>query len=53
MLDACAAELPGADVVVMAAAPADFRPGAVATQKIKKADGVDEVMIADRVEAAR
>jgi phosphopantothenoylcysteine decarboxylase/phosphopantothenate--cysteine ligase len=28
----------GADVVVMAAAPADFRPATVATQKIKKTD---------------
>jgi phosphopantothenoylcysteine decarboxylase/phosphopantothenate--cysteine ligase len=28
-----------ADVVVMAAAPADFRPATVADQKIKKADG--------------
>jgi phosphopantothenoylcysteine decarboxylase/phosphopantothenate--cysteine ligase len=28
----------GADVVVMAAAPADFRPAAVARQKIKKTD---------------
>ncbi|MEU8613310.1 phosphopantothenoylcysteine decarboxylase, partial [Actinoplanes sp. NPDC048791] len=28
-----------ADVVVMAAAPADFRPAAVAGQKIKKSDG--------------
>jgi len=28
-----------ADVVVMAAAPADFRPAAYATQKIKKVDG--------------
>jgi phosphopantothenoylcysteine decarboxylase/phosphopantothenate--cysteine ligase len=29
----------GADVVVMAAAPADFRPASVAEQKIKKTDG--------------
>jgi len=37
LLDACAA----ADVVVMAAAPADFRPSAVAEHKIKKrSDGV-------------
>jgi phosphopantothenoylcysteine decarboxylase/phosphopantothenate--cysteine ligase len=28
----------GADVVVMAAAPADFRPAAIAVQKIKKSD---------------
>ncbi|MGE5827519.1 MAG: bifunctional phosphopantothenoylcysteine decarboxylase/phosphopantothenate--cysteine ligase CoaBC [Micromonosporaceae bacterium] len=30
----------GADVVVMAAAPADFRPARYADQKIKKADGL-------------
>jgi phosphopantothenoylcysteine decarboxylase / phosphopantothenate---cysteine ligase len=29
----------GADAIVMAAAPADFRPATVAGQKIKKADG--------------
>jgi phosphopantothenoylcysteine decarboxylase / phosphopantothenate---cysteine ligase len=29
----------GADVVVMAAAPADFRPATIADQKIKKTDG--------------
>ena len=31
--------LPNADVLVMAAAPADFRPAAVAAQKIKRGDG--------------
>jgi phosphopantothenoylcysteine decarboxylase / phosphopantothenate---cysteine ligase len=36
MRDAVAAHLPSADVLVMAAAPADFRPAAVAAQKIKK-----------------
>jgi phosphopantothenoylcysteine decarboxylase/phosphopantothenate--cysteine ligase len=36
MRDAVARELPGADALVMAAAPADFRPTEVATQKIKK-----------------
>jgi phosphopantothenoylcysteine decarboxylase / phosphopantothenate---cysteine ligase len=34
-----------ADVVVMAAAVADFRPKAVADQKLKKADGVPEVVL--------
>ena len=34
-----------ADVVIMAAAVADFRPKASATQKIKKADGVPEVLL--------
>ncbi|HEX6573476.1 MAG TPA: bifunctional phosphopantothenoylcysteine decarboxylase/phosphopantothenate--cysteine ligase CoaBC [Gemmatimonadaceae bacterium] len=36
MRDAVAAALPSADVLVMAAAPADFRPAQVETQKIKK-----------------
>jgi phosphopantothenoylcysteine decarboxylase/phosphopantothenate--cysteine ligase len=34
-----------ADVVIMAAAVADFRPKAPATQKIKKADGVPEIVL--------
>jgi phosphopantothenoylcysteine decarboxylase/phosphopantothenate--cysteine ligase len=36
MRDAVARELPGADALIMAAAPADFRPSDVAGQKIKK-----------------
>lgn len=36
--DAVLAAAPGADAVVMAAAPADFRPTAVSDAKIKKAD---------------
>jgi phosphopantothenoylcysteine decarboxylase / phosphopantothenate---cysteine ligase len=36
MRNAVAAELESADVLIMAAAPADFRPARVATQKIKK-----------------
>jgi phosphopantothenoylcysteine decarboxylase / phosphopantothenate---cysteine ligase len=36
---------PGADLVVMTAAVADFRPKAVATGKLKKADGVPEVIL--------
>ena len=36
MRDAVARELPGADALIMAAAPADFRPTEVASQKIKK-----------------
>jgi phosphopantothenoylcysteine decarboxylase/phosphopantothenate--cysteine ligase len=36
LADAVAKELPQADVLVMAAAPADFRPAAVASSKIKK-----------------
>jgi phosphopantothenoylcysteine decarboxylase/phosphopantothenate--cysteine ligase len=34
-----------ADVVVMAAAVADFRPKAVADEKLKKRDGVPEVVL--------
>jgi phosphopantothenoylcysteine decarboxylase / phosphopantothenate---cysteine ligase len=34
-----------ADAVIMAAAVADFRPKAPATQKIKKADGVPEIVL--------
>jgi phosphopantothenoylcysteine decarboxylase/phosphopantothenate--cysteine ligase len=36
---------PSADVVVMAAAVADFRPKAAADHKLKKADGVPEVVL--------
>lgn len=36
MADAVRAEVPRADVLVMAAAPADFRPAEVASAKIKK-----------------
>jgi phosphopantothenoylcysteine decarboxylase/phosphopantothenate--cysteine ligase len=43
MRDAVAAELPAADVLVMAAAPADFRPASVAGSKIKKAKATPEV----------
>ena len=39
MHDAVAAALPEADVLIMAAAPADFRPAHVATQKIKRGEG--------------
>ncbi len=34
-----------ADVIVMAAAVADFRPAAVAQDKIKKGDGTPEVVL--------
>jgi phosphopantothenoylcysteine decarboxylase/phosphopantothenate--cysteine ligase len=39
MQQAVAAALPEADVLVMAAAPADFRPAAVAGEKLKRRDG--------------
>jgi phosphopantothenoylcysteine decarboxylase/phosphopantothenate--cysteine ligase len=38
-------EAPGADVVIMAAAVADFRPKAPAGHKLAKADGVPEVVL--------
>ncbi|MEX2626963.1 MAG: bifunctional phosphopantothenoylcysteine decarboxylase/phosphopantothenate--cysteine ligase CoaBC [Ilumatobacteraceae bacterium] len=36
---------PGADIVVMAAAVADFRPKAAADHKLKKADGPPEIVL--------
>ncbi len=45
MHDAVVARFPESDVVVMAAAVADFRPKAVADQKIKKQDGPPEVVL--------
>jgi phosphopantothenoylcysteine decarboxylase/phosphopantothenate--cysteine ligase len=45
MEQAVLAAAPGADVVVMAAAVADFRPKEAATQKIKKGDGVPDVVL--------
>jgi phosphopantothenoylcysteine decarboxylase/phosphopantothenate--cysteine ligase len=42
---ACEAELPRADVLLMAAAVADFRPAAAADTKLKK-DGREELVIA-------
>jgi phosphopantothenoylcysteine decarboxylase / phosphopantothenate---cysteine ligase len=45
MREAVAAHLPGADVLVMAAAPADFRPATVASQKIKKDSLLSEISV--------
>lgn len=45
MRDAVAAHLPSADVLVMAAAPADFRPATVAAQKIKKDSVLSEIAV--------
>jgi phosphopantothenoylcysteine decarboxylase/phosphopantothenate--cysteine ligase len=45
MHDAVMAHAPQADVVVMAAAVADFRPKAPSAEKIKKADGVPEIVL--------
>ncbi|MCU1373681.1 MAG: coaBC [Actinomycetia bacterium] len=41
---------PASDVVVMAAAVADFKPVAVAVDKLKKADGVPEVRLEPTVD---
>jgi phosphopantothenoylcysteine decarboxylase/phosphopantothenate--cysteine ligase len=45
MEDAVGRLAPSADVVVMAAAVADFRPKAIVEHKLKKADGVPEVVL--------
>lgn len=45
MRDAVLARVGGVDVVVMAAAVADFRPKAVAEQKLKKDAGVPELLL--------
>ncbi len=45
MADAVAAHAPFADVIIMAAAVADFRPKAAAERKLKKADGVPELVL--------
>src|SRR3546814_17287521 len=43
MRDAVSAAIGAADVLVMAAAPADFRPADPAARKIKKRDGLETV----------
>jgi len=45
MARAVTSRFPGCDVVVMAAAVADFRPKAVADEKLKKREGVPEVVL--------
>jgi phosphopantothenoylcysteine decarboxylase / phosphopantothenate---cysteine ligase len=45
MRDAVATHLGGADVLIMAAAPADFRPVHPATQKIKKSTAPDAIAV--------
>lgn len=44
------ARAPGVDAVVMAAAVADFRPKAVAEHKLKKGDGVPELVLEPTVD---
>jgi len=43
MLEAVLAESAGAEVLLMAAAPADFRPKMVAGNKLKKRDGIPQM----------
>ena len=50
MHDAVVARAGHADAVIMAAAVADFRPKAVAPQKLKKGDGVPEVLLEPTVD---
>jgi phosphopantothenoylcysteine decarboxylase/phosphopantothenate--cysteine ligase len=50
MHDAVLARFGSSDVVVMAAAVADFRPKAVASHKLKKHDGVPEVVLEPTVD---
>jgi phosphopantothenoylcysteine decarboxylase / phosphopantothenate---cysteine ligase len=50
MHDAVLARFGNSDVAVMAAAVADFRPKAVAPQKLKKHDGVPEVVLEPTVD---
>jgi phosphopantothenoylcysteine decarboxylase/phosphopantothenate--cysteine ligase len=45
MADAVLRVAPGAEIVVMAAAVADFRPRTVAASKMKKANGVPEIVL--------
>jgi phosphopantothenoylcysteine decarboxylase/phosphopantothenate--cysteine ligase len=50
MHDAVFAHASAADAVIMAAAVADFRPKATADQKLKKHDGVPEVVLEPTVD---
>ncbi len=50
MHDAVMARAAATDVVVMAAAVADFRPKAVAGEKLKKRDGVPEIVLEPTVD---
>lgn len=47
MANAVRAELANADILVMAAAPADFRPAEIATSKMKKGKRPDAIVLAD------
>lgn len=50
MLEAVLQEAPRHDIVIMAAAVADFRPVAIAEDKIKKAEGIPEIVLEPTVD---
>lgn len=50
MLSAALEAAEPADLVVMTAAVADFRPAAVATDKLKKADGIPQIVLEPTVD---
>jgi phosphopantothenoylcysteine decarboxylase / phosphopantothenate---cysteine ligase len=52
MYDACRKVFPSADITVLAAAVADYRPKTVATQKIKKKDDDMSIELARTVDIA-
>lgn len=45
MLDAVLSESNNADIIIKAAAVADYRPASVSTEKIKKADGMNSIIL--------
>jgi len=45
ILEAVLTEIPGADALIMAAAIADFRPTKIAKKKLKKRDGIPQIML--------
>ncbi len=47
MLNAVLTESVGADVLIMAAAVADFRPAQIASKKLKKRDGIPQITLED------
>jgi phosphopantothenoylcysteine decarboxylase/phosphopantothenate--cysteine ligase len=53
MADAVRAALPGANALVMAAAPADFRPAHVAESKLKKAKGIAPIELEENPDILR
>jgi phosphopantothenoylcysteine decarboxylase/phosphopantothenate--cysteine ligase len=50
MRDAVLARAPGADIIVKAAAVADFRPQTMAERKLKKAAGPPEIVLVENID---